>query len=143
MGNTGQVSNGGQSHPDKKSVGAVNKAAFVRELPATMTAKQAIAHAAKQGIKLTESYVYNVRGTAKKARLKASGAHFTVPKHVTHLLIEGQGGGGGGKAPGPLSPEELLMAVASEVGLSRAILILTSARLVVASALTSHSEPSK
>jgi hypothetical protein len=132
---------------DKGPIGKrdVNRASLIRSLPSTMPAKEVLAVAAKQGVKLTESYVYNVRGTAKKAALKkklAKSGSYGVPAPTT-FIVGGMGGGGGKGAPGPLSPEELLMAVASEVGLSRAILILTSARLVVASALTSHSEPGK
>jgi len=132
---------------DKSPTGKrdVNRAALIRALPAGMPAKTVIGKLAAKGVKVTESYVYNVRGTAKKAALKkrlAKGGSYGVPAPTT-FIVGGMGGGGGKGAPGPLSPEELLMAVASEVGLSRAILILTSARLVVASALTSHSEPGK
>ena len=132
---------------DKSPIGKrdVNRAALIRALPTGMPAKTVIGKLAAKGVKVTESYVYNVRGTAKKAALKkklAKSGSYGVPAPTT-FIVGGMGGGSGKGAPGPLSPEELLMAVASEVGLSRAILILTSARLVVASALTSHSEPGK
>ena len=43
----------------------VNKSAFVRGLPLTMSAAEVVAAAKKEGIKLDEKYCYNVRAKAK------------------------------------------------------------------------------
>ncbi len=45
--------------------GGVNKSAFIRDQPATMSAKAVVEAAAAQGIALTEGFVYNVRSNAK------------------------------------------------------------------------------
>jgi len=45
--------------------GGVNKSAFIREQPPTMSAKDVVEAAAAQGITLTEGFVYNVRSNAK------------------------------------------------------------------------------
>lgn len=121
---------------NKGPTAKANKAEYVRTLPKSMPAKEAVAVAAKDGVKLTESYVYNVRGAAKAALKKKlhRGATYGLSK-------DGFAFGPGAAAPpapAPITPEELLMAVASEVGLSRAILILSSARFVVANALVGH-----
>ena len=44
----------------------VSKTAFVLGQPETMTVKEVVAAGAKQGIKLSTAYVYNIRNTAKK-----------------------------------------------------------------------------
>lgn len=45
------------------------KAAFIRSMPTTMPAKQVVAEAAKQGLRITEGHVYNLRsGSSKKAK---------------------------------------------------------------------------
>jgi hypothetical protein len=45
--------------------GGVNKSAFIRDQPETMSAKAVVEAAAAQGIDLTEGFVYNVRSNAK------------------------------------------------------------------------------
>lgn len=42
-----------------------NKSAFVRAQPATMTAAEVVIAAAKEGLKITDKYVYNVRFKTK------------------------------------------------------------------------------
>jgi len=126
-----------------KSKRAVNKAALVRGLP-SLPAKGVVEALAKKGVKVTESYVYNVRAMARK---KAGGRgavratkKFSVPGGASRVTIEAIGGGGGGgggghAAPGPVTVEELLMAAAAEMGLSRAITLLYSAQTVITKAL--------
>lgn len=43
----------------------VNKAQFVRSLPAAMPAKDVVTKAAAAGIKVSEKYVYNTRSSAR------------------------------------------------------------------------------
>jgi hypothetical protein len=92
----------------------VNKSAFVRSLPATMPAKDVVERAKAQGVKLTVAYVYSIRTAAKLgARRLARG---DAPA--------------GGRSPNGMVPsssarvEDLLRAVAAELGLSRAIGLL-------------------
>lgn len=56
------------------------KADFIRSMPETMTAKQVVAEAAKNGLKLTEGHVYNLRSMKKLStkRIKSSAR----PKHL-------------------------------------------------------------
>jgi hypothetical protein len=49
----------------RRGRGGPNKSAFIRDQPATMTAKEVVAAAAQAGIVLTEGFVYNVRSNAK------------------------------------------------------------------------------
>ncbi len=96
-----------------------SKAAFVRGLPAGTAAKEVVKLAKAAGIRLDVGYVYNVRGTAKRATKKkgaaakspavstiASTAAWSVAKHA----------------------ETLLRAVAAEIGLGRAIDLLHDER---------------
>ena len=56
----------------KKSAKPVNKTAFVKKLPKSMSAKDVVAQAKAAGIAITEMYVYSIRSKSK-AR-KSSGA---------------------------------------------------------------------
>ena len=59
----------------RRGQGGVNKSAFIREQPTTMSAKDVVQAAAQQGIELTEGFVYNVRSNAKaKGTRKAAPA---------------------------------------------------------------------
>ncbi len=91
-----------------------NKSAFIRRLPSSMPAKEVVKQAKAAGMKLTESYVYNVRGAAKKtARPGRNGASVARPIATTS------------------SAESLLKALAAELGLGNAIEILTGERTKV------------
>jgi hypothetical protein len=92
-----------KSTPKKQS-----KAAFVRSLPATTPAKEVVAKAKALGMQLSEPYVYNVRATSKVSARKHPGARHTNGAHSL-----------GGR-----SAEDLLRAVAAELGLARAIGVL-------------------
>lgn len=80
------------------------KAEFVRALPASMPAKEVVEKAKEAGLKLTTAYVYVIRSQART---------------------------GGAKKPAPAAPhvskdaEARLIGVASELGLTRSIDILT------------------
>lgn len=45
---------------------SLNKSAFVRSLPAEMSAKEVVAKAKDEGVVLTESYVHTIRSAAKR-----------------------------------------------------------------------------
>ncbi len=94
--------------PKKSTTARKSKAAFVRDLPPNTPAKDVVAKAKAAGMVLSEGYVYNIRATSK-----AKGKRDKV---VTGLPT--RAGRGGGNA------EDLLRAVAAELGLSRAIGIL-------------------
>lgn len=78
------------------------KADFVRALPATMPAKEVVDKAKDAGLKLTTAYVYVIRSQARTGTSKAEPA-----------------------ARGSKDAEARLVAVASELGLTRSIAILT------------------
>jgi hypothetical protein len=80
-----------------------SKAAFVRSLPATTPAKEVVAKAKAAGIKLSEPYVYNVRATSKAKK---------------------GGKRGPGRPAGAQGAEQLLRAIASNLGLARSLEIL-------------------
>ena len=96
-----------------------SKAAFVRGLPASTPAKDVVKQAKAAGIKLGISYVYNVRGAAKMAAKKKRAA----AKSPTDSAVAN---GGGSKVSA--SAENLLKAVAAELGLGPAIEILSGER---------------
>jgi hypothetical protein len=100
---------------------AKSKSAFIRSLPSTMPAKEVVAQAKKVGMKLEVSYVYNVRQATKS---KGAAASATV-RTATN--------GGGSRVS--TSAENLLKAVAAEIGLGAAIEILVGERSRVAAAI--------
>jgi hypothetical protein len=95
------------------------KADFVRMLPKA-SPKEIIARAKSEGIKIDLDYVYKVRSSAKagKAKTKADARAATPRKSAA--------------VPRPLaatsSAEDLLRAVAAEIGLARAMEILAAER---------------
>ena len=101
--------------------GGKSKAAFVRG-HADLTAKEVVAKAKAEGIKLTEGYVYNVRTYDKKAGKQGAGAR-TAAAPVVRSIASGS------------STESLLRAVAAEIGLGRAIEMLEVERSRVRAAI--------
>jgi hypothetical protein len=105
-----------------KSAGAPratkSKAEFVRALPSSTPAKEVVAKAKSVGMKLTTSYVYNVRGAAKTA-LRQGRKGASVPRPITTAS----------------SAESLLKAVGAELGLADAIAILSAERARVRAAI--------
>jgi hypothetical protein len=118
-----------KSTTSKKSV--MSKAAFVRSLAAATPAKEVVTKAKERGMKLTESYVYNVRGAAKAARRKRTGSlrSAVVARPAAAAATEGAKTG--------LSTEDLLRAVGAELGLTRAIEVLQAERARVHAVLRS------
>jgi hypothetical protein len=91
-----------------------NKSAFVRSLPTDTPAKEVIEKGKAQGIKLTAAYVYSIRTAAK--------AHAAKPGRAAGL---GRSSGAAkGRDSNDRRIEDLLRAVAAELGLSRAIGLL-------------------
>ncbi len=95
--------------------GGASKAGFVRSLPATTPAKEVVAKAKALGMSLSVNYVYNIRGAAKtgaKNRRAAAREGASVARPIA----------------GSSAAESLLKALAAEIGLGRAIEILTGER---------------
>ena len=137
-------------HPESKHVISkiANKAEFIRSLPKDMPAKEVVAKAKLCGTKLTESYIYNIRGLskikAKKSKLAKNPAYgnaaqafvgagasvFTIDhasKYPARLASAPEAK--------PLTVEELFYAVVAEIGTRKAIHMLMAAHDTVASAL--------
>ncbi len=90
-----------------------SKAAFVRSFPSSTPAKEVVAKAKAAGIALSDAYVYNVRATSKTKKSGGGGAR--GPRRGPAPTVHVTGGRGA---------EDLLRAVASELGLARAIGVL-------------------
>jgi len=99
--------------------GAVtSKAAFVRSL-SSLSPKEIIVKAKTAGLKLDIGYVYNIRGAGKTAaKKKRAAAKSPAVRTVTN---------GGGSSVSARA-QNLLKAVASEIGLAPAIAILEGER---------------
>jgi len=105
----------------KKARSKPNKSAFVRNLPADMPASDVIEKAKAEGLTLTPAYVYSIRTAARRrsnggSSLGSGGGSAPVGRRGGGAAATGPGGGG--------RVEDLLRAVASELGLSRAIAVL-------------------
>src|SRR5690349_5986314 len=107
----------------KKKVTAnkVNKSAFVRGLPPNMPAKEVVDKAKAEGMKISVAYVYSIRTAAKAGARRAVGG-------LGDRSVKGLGGSGG-------RVEDLLRAVAAELGLSRAIGLLQAEQAKVRAVL--------
>jgi hypothetical protein len=131
----------------KKSSHQPTKSFLIRAMPAA-PAKEVVAALAKRGVKVTESYVYNVRGAAKKKRvikLQTSSMYGVVGKgagsaglaamqsKVPHTSAHPVTRSGFPVRPeGELSAGEKLIAgfkaMALELGLAQAMLIILGMR---------------
>jgi hypothetical protein len=112
------------SQPAKKPQ---NKTAFILSLPMDMPASDAVQTAKTQGIELTDKYVYNIRATARSAaRKKTSVGEATVAGTPKRTLVV---------AKTKTSAEDLLKAIAAEIGLGRAMTILSEQRAQVTAVL--------
>lgn len=98
-----------------------SKASFVRA-HSDLSPKEIVAKAKAEGIKLDVGYVYNVRGAAK------AGARKKVVKQAARRAVA-RGGVTLPRLAASTSPvESLLRAVAAEIGLGRAMEILSGER---------------
>ena len=104
----------------KKSSHQPTKSFLIRAMPG-VPAKEVVAALAKRGVKVTESYVYNVRGAAKK----------NVVSKVPHTHAHPHSGFPV-RPEGELTAGEKLVAgfkaMALELGLSRAAILVLSMR---------------
>jgi hypothetical protein len=101
-----------------------SKADFVRTYP-SLSAKEVVAKAAAEGIKLGWRYVYNVRASDKApGRKKRAPTKATIP---TATAVNGAAPSIA-SAVRAASAEDLLRAVAAELGLGRAVEILAGER---------------
>lgn len=121
-----------------------NKAAFIRSLPKDTPAKEVIAKAKVHGTKLTESYIYNIRGMDKlklKKKYAKSGSYGKVAQALigdgASVFIGSRGPTRStpSEAPKPLTVEELFYAVVAEIGTVKAVHMLMAAHDTVLSAL--------
>jgi hypothetical protein len=94
----------------KSSSGKMSKSDFVRSMPGSTPAKEVVDAAAKQGMKLDEKYVYNIR-SADRQRGRAPGAPGRPARRGPAPRV-GRAGGGG--------LEEQLRKIVAELGLARA-----------------------
>lgn len=122
----GCARSGGRKCPEipymaAKKAKKMTKADFVRSLPATTPAKEVVAKAKEAGIALTDMYVYNVRSTSKASAKKSNGQ-----EPGSRAVTSARGPHKAAVATG--SVEELLKAIAAEIGLGRAIAVLQGER---------------
>ena len=69
----------------------INKSAFVRNLPASMSAGDAVTAAAAKGIKLSDKFVHTIRYNAKVAAAKRSGGAAPAAAPAAALVKRGPG----------------------------------------------------
>ncbi len=108
------------------------KADFVRKLPPGTPAKEVVAQAKAAGMSISETYIYGLRAAAKTSKKRAStGNRPSRPAAATPAIVQRSSPApkGHGKA------EDLLKAVAAEIGLGSAIEILQSERARVRAAI--------
>jgi len=87
----------------------LTKSGFVRSLAPGLSAKEVIAKAKAVGLTLSEAHVYAIRSEAKR---KKKGAHKApAAHHASHVV-------------GSHQAEELLKALAAELGLTHAMSVL-------------------
>jgi hypothetical protein len=122
--------------PAKKTL-TLNKSDFIRSLSADLSVAQVIEKAKESGISITPSHVYKARGraagTARGAKkAKTNGAMKAVngaPTTTQPRVAKPAAANGRGLATPPSSKsEDLLRAVAAEIGLRRAIEVLQGER---------------
>ena len=99
------------------------KAAFIRSMPSSMPAKEVVAEAAKQGLKITEGHVYNLRSSGSK-KPKNGSTTITVTNGGITSSKRGPGrprkSGTEFSTGGTTSQETQLRRAIAELGLTRA-----------------------
>jgi hypothetical protein len=104
-----------------KRAGAVNKSAFVRSLPASLSAADVISRAKQKGIKLSAAQVYTIRANARR---KADGS--VAPRRGESApAVRGRGRRGSAASS---ESESAFLLMALELGLVRAEDILGTLR---------------
>ena len=108
-----------------RTAGGINKSAFVRSLPATLSAAEVIDKGKAKGIKLSAAQVYTIRANARRK---------APEKLPTRLLRAGRGdgargaGAGGGRGRGADAKEAEFIAAALDLGLARAEALIRALR---------------
>jgi hypothetical protein len=120
-----KVSKSGKSTKSRNSNKATSKAAFVRA-NARLSPQEIVAKAKAAGIKLETSYVYNVRGADRTARKRRRTAAVTTSTTTS---------ANGARPSVNANAENLLKAVAAEIGLGNAIEILSAERARLAAVI--------
>ena len=96
----------------RSSSSGVNKSAFVRSLPATLSAAEVIARGKTKGIRLSAAQVYTIRANARRKKPKASTANVRAPRGSKHRLTATRIGAD--------SREAEFIAAALDLGLTKA-----------------------
>lgn len=105
----------------------VNKSAFVRSQPTTMSAREVVEKGAAQGIGLSEKYVYNIRAKAKASGRVGAGPGRPGRRPGRPAGVRAAGAAG--------SAEERLVDLALEVGLTKAEELLGRLRSAIRKAV--------
>jgi hypothetical protein len=114
-----------------------NKSDFIRSQPMELSAKEVIEKAKEQGIHLTPTLVYKARrrGGARAAPTAPSPANGTAMQAARKPRVASGASSGGDVPVGSARAEDLLKAVAAELGLGRALAILQGERARVSAIL--------
>jgi hypothetical protein len=121
---------GGAARAVKRS-GAVNKSAFVRSLPASLSAAEVMSRAKVRGIKLSAAQVYTIRANARRKGDVPLPSLRGIPESLGRGRGRGRGPGrgrGGRGSVGSAESESAFLLMALELGLVRAEGILGSLR---------------
>jgi hypothetical protein len=108
-----------------RAAGGVNKSAFVRSLPASLSAAEVIEKGKAKGIKLSAAQVYTIRANARRK---------APEKLPARLLRAGRGdnaraaSAGGGRGRGSDAKEAEFIAAALDLGLARAEALIRALR---------------
>jgi hypothetical protein len=111
--------------PKKIEKKRINKSAFVRGLPLTLSAAEVVAAAKKSGIKISEKYCYNARSKARTANGTAKRKPGRPPSKVNGSKV----------AAGVSRDESVFLDMALDMGLGRAEALLKRVRGALATAL--------
>ena len=81
--------------PTKEPKGSVNKSAWIRQQPTTLTARELVNLAKKEGFHITQQQVYTVRHEAKVKNAAAGNTTTKAPvAHASSTKAENKNGGG-------------------------------------------------
>jgi hypothetical protein len=125
------------------ATGKASKADFVRSLPSTTPASEVIAKGKAAGLKLTQNYVYKVRTKSGISKAKKTSAAKPTASPTSGKVMAAKKKRAAAKSPAvstvvngggsrvSASAENLLLAVAAEIGLGSAIEVLQGERVRV------------
>jgi hypothetical protein len=101
--------------PASAGAATTSKAAFIRSMPASMSANDVVAAAAKRGMKLTANHVYAVRSTSKPGRPRKAAAKRVSAKPT---------GRGPGRPSARAGSESTFRRLVLEMGIARAKILV-------------------